>query len=87
LQREYGIVRRQEQGVSVPARHVFDLRIGLALIRLKGERKGSVVGLNSAARGGRSGCRLGRDLSGRSLSCGLTVPDRGKYKQGYRKDG
>jgi hypothetical protein len=86
LQREHGIVRRQEQGVSIPARHVLDLRIGLTLIRLKSKRKGSVAGLNSTARGGRSGYRLGCDRRRRSLSFGLTVQGRGKHKQAYRND-
>jgi hypothetical protein len=47
---EDGVVGGEEYGVTPAPRHIFNLRIGLALVGFKSQRKGCQAGADPAAR-------------------------------------
>lgn len=68
VERKYGVIGRQKQSVSVASRQIFDLRIGLTAIRLEGERKRGVAGLDSTLRRRRHGMKKGSRACNAGLS-------------------
>ena len=83
MKREDGIVRGEEQSVSVASRHVLDLSVSLAFILFKGQGTSGEVGLNAATCGGRNGLRRANALGGRDRM----PTGRRKGEQCYGNDG
>jgi hypothetical protein len=71
MKREHRILAGQKQSVSIGAGHVLDLRIGLPLILLEGQREPSEAGLKALAhcRGNRlrPGSHRGRQIRMRGM--------------------
>src|SRR5271170_7643907 len=79
--REHRIVRRQKQCVSIAARDIFDLSVGLSLILFKCQRKAGIAGLNSSLCSRRSEAFRMRGSVIQSVAIGAPMLRGCKHKQ------